>query len=578
MKLSEEKELNQIEDDEPVSGNEMDGLGGFVELDDLQSLEGLDDLSGLGDLSDLGDLGDLSDLSNLVAQAQPNVEAAPITDIDETEEADKADDISLDIDIPGLEDIADIEIEPEMEMEEPAEEELAEPETVDILEDRFPEENPVEESAGNEDIDSMLEGLLDSLDVNGSIDVPEDEEDTSDEESVEDIGIDIGIGIDGENTEDFVGEPMLDISIDPEDMGSSSMENLESPTDKQDADSLLDDLMISHDPDFMDAIGLYIDDGSSEETLPDDEQEQKQEGEQEEKKKRKEKKKKRLRKEKEELEKREKENKPPGFFKRLFGNVVTEEIADAERQAKLSDEEKAKLKAEAKAKALEEKKAKKAAQAEENKLKKEENAAKKAAKAEENAAKKAEKAAAKAAKKAAEQEEAEKEIVGKLNKAGVTVVVIFTALMLAGIIVGTNIFGYRLTKSETDRYFKLKKYTDAYKEVAGSKVKDKEPDEYEKIMTVMTVQQSLNTYNNYTAMKYYPDALNALLRGLQKYDENIEKARDLEVDGDLDACKDNILSILKDEFGLSESSAYAILRLNKESYVNKVVSIAKKKI
>lgn len=79
-------------------------------------------------------------------------------------------------------------------------------------------------------------------------------------------------------------------------------------------------------------------------------------------------------------------------------------------------------------------------------------------------------------------------------------------------------------------------------------------------------------------MKYYPDALNALLRGLEKYDENIETARDLEVDSDLEVCKDKILGILKDEFGLSKSQAYAILKLDNELYTNRVVSIAKKKI
>ena len=46
----------------------------------------------------------------------------------------------------------------------------------------------------------------------------------------------------------------------------------------------------------------------------------------------------------------------------------------------------------------------------------------------------------------------------------------------------------------------------------------------------MKVQRSLNSYENYDNMKYYPDALNALLVGLKKYDENIETARNLEIE------------------------------------------------
>lgn len=94
----------------------------------------------------------------------------------------------------------------------------------------------------------------------------------------------------------------------------------------------------------------------------------------------------------------------------------------------------------------------------------------------------------------------------------------------------------------------------------------------------MKVQQSIDTYSSYAEMKYYPDALNALLRGLQKYDENIDMAMDLEIEGDMKVCKNRILSILKDEFGLSEKKAYDILSLDNTAYTKRVVGIAKKKI
>ena len=59
-----------------------------------------------------------------------------------------------------------------------------------------------------------------------------------------------------------------------------------------------------------------------------------------------------------------KENKKPGFFKRVFGNIVTDEIAEAERKAKADEEEQAVLREEEEAKAKEEKEAKKAQAAE----------------------------------------------------------------------------------------------------------------------------------------------------------------------------------------------------------------------
>lgn len=560
--MNEEKELNQIENDEPV--NDI-GLENFVELDDLQNLEGLEDLSGLGDLSDLD------------AQAQSSVEEMPETD-----------NISLNhLDMPDLGDIAGIEIE--------------EPTTAESsVQDTGSAED---KSDGDEEIDSMLEGLLDSLDTNGSIDVPEYEENTSVKENINDeaeldtsVEPEIAKPVDNTETSDTI-ETIDNLEIlnenvadNPDSSNQASEESISVPdsiksdikdieleidgeNDSIGLDGMLDDLMMSHNPDFMDALGLDI---NGEAKPAKDDNEIANDADADENKKKKEKKKKRLRKEKEELEERETQEKVKkiGFFKRLFGNIVTDEIAQAEQQAKIDEEEKAKTKAEEKAKALEEKKARKEQKEANKQLKKEEKEIKKAKKAEEKAAKKAEKAA----KRAEQKELEEKEVVGKLNKAGVTVVIVGAALLLASVVLGTNIFGYRLTKSETEKYFKLKKYSEAYKEAIGSKLKDKDSDEYDKIITVMKVQQSLDSYNNYTAMKYYPDALNALLRGLEKYDENIETARDLEVDSDLEVCKDKILGILKDEFGLSKSQAYAILKLDNELYTNRVVSIAKKKI
>ena len=271
-----------------------------------------------------------------------------------------------------------------------------------------------------------------------------------------------------------------------------------------------------------------------------------------------------------ESEPEEQKEKKPGFFKRIFGNVVNDEIAEAEAKAKIKEEEDAKLKEEEAAKLKEEKEAKKAEKAEAKAAKKAEADAKKAEKAEAKAAKKAEKEA----KKAEEAAAAEQEVVGKLNKAGVTIVIVFAVLILSSVIVGTNIFGYSMNKSQANKYFNLQKYRSAYERVIGTNLKAKDPDTYEKIITVMKVQQALDSYSSYENMKYYPDALNSLLKGLRRYDENIDKAVNLEAEGDMEVCKNKILSILKDEFGLSESEAYDILSLNTEDYSNKVVKIA----
>ena len=262
-----------------------------------------------------------------------------------------------------------------------------------------------------------------------------------------------------------------------------------------------------------------------------------------------------------------------GLFQRVFGNVINDEIAEEERKAQEEEEQKAAEKAEL----AEQKKAEKEQAKEAKKAEKE---AKKAAKAEEKAAKKAEKEAKKAERKAQQEEEAEAEkyeVTGKLNKVGVAIIAILTVTFLVVEIAGTNIHGYSSSKKQAMKYFEMGKYEQAYQEVLGTKVKEKDPDTYNKIRTVMQVQRALDSYQNYDAMNYYPDALNALIRGLQRYDANLETAKQLEIKDEVDGCKEQIVSLLQSEYGVSESQARELLSLDKAEYTSKVVEIAMKK-
>ena len=262
-----------------------------------------------------------------------------------------------------------------------------------------------------------------------------------------------------------------------------------------------------------------------------------------------------------------------GLFQRVFGNVINDEIAEEERKAQEEEEQKAAEKAEL----AEQKKAEKEQAKEAKKAEKE---AKKAAKAEEKAAKKAEKEAKKAERKAQQEEEAEAEkyeVTGKLNKVGVAIIAILTVTFLVVEIAGTNIHGYSSSKKQAMKYFEMGKYEQAYQEVLGTKVKEKDPDTYNKIRTVMQVQRALDSYQNYDAMNYYPDALNALIRGLQRYDANLETAKQLENEDEVDGCKEQIVSLLQSEYGVSESQARELLSLDKAEYTSKVVEIAMKK-
>ena len=371
------------------------------------------------------------------------------------------------------------------------------------------------EDADSADIDDMLGGLLDDLDTNGSIDAAEgDITDTSKETESKQA----------DDIEDLLG--MLSDDSSSEDIMS---------LDNASADAV---------PDINDIPDMLIGESGEEDIaniLPTEDSD-------------------------------DSEAEKPGFFKKVFGNVVTDEIAEAERQAK--EEEEAKLE---EAEKLKEEKAAEKAQKKEEKAKlkaekAEEKAAKKAKKAEEKAAKKAEKLA----KKEEEEAAAAQEVVGKLNKAGVTIVVLLGMVLLLGTVILTNSFSGSLDKKKAKNYFDMSKYSQAYEYAVGTNMKKKDPEQYQKIVTVMKVQHSIDAYQNYENVKKYPEALDALLMGLKKYDANKKTAYDLEIEDKLESVYQEILDILSEEFYLSKSQAYDILSLSGGDYTKKVNEIANK--
>ena len=558
----------------------------FAEYDDLSALEGLpqiDELDNMDDLSGVSDVASTIDFDESGHQDESEDDIdIPLPDIDFSEDDGIASELSDGSDIkttyPEIkdddnnaaddstveepqvsEDIAtekDAEIETQSDAEaeqsgadimslsedgadeeqsdadimslseDGADEEQSDADIMTLSEDGADEEQPdndimslTEDGTADDEsgsIDDMLGGLLDDFDKNGSIG------DESEEQSKENSGSDAGDGQKADDLSDLLGM-LSDDSTSDDVISLDSVSNEEIPDISE-----IPDIPMQEEEDISNI-------------LPQNEE-------------------------------KEDDGEKQSIFKKVFGNVVTDEIAEAEKK---QEEEEAVKKEEAE-KVKEEKAAEKAKQKEEKeKLKAEKaeaKAAAKAKKAEEKAAKKAEKQA----QKEAEREAAANEVVGKLNKVGVSIVAVFGVIILAGIIIGTNSFGSGLDKKKATNYFEMHRYSQAYESAVGTNMKEKNPEQYKKIVTVMKVQHALDSYQNYENVKKYPEALDALLMGLKKYDANKKTAYDLEIENDLASVYDKILDILSDEFGLSKSQAYDILSLGSSEYTSKVNAIAAK--
>jgi len=263
------------------------------------------------------------------------------------------------------------------------------------------------------------------------------------------------------------------------------------------------------------------------------------------------------------------------IFHKLFANVP---LTEEELAAIPTPEQEEEAKKEKEAEAAKKKEDKKAA-AEADKKKKAEAAKKKAA---DNKAKKSAKdAAKKAAKKEAElkrlRAEALEQPEGKINKAGAVIIFLFFIVAAAVVIVGTNIFSYDISIADATYKFGNHKYTEAYEDIRGLKIKEKDMEIHDKIYTVMFVNKQLNSYNNFFAMGDYASALDSLIKGLSRYDKYIALARQLGIHTDLDYVRKQIMAELQSVYGVPEREALELMDMtDKQDYSERIYSIVSK--
>ena len=273
--------------------------------------------------------------------------------------------------------------------------------------------------------------------------------------------------------------------------------------------------------------------------------------------------------------KKEKDPNKKGLFSKLFDNVHDAK-SKREHEKMLSDEEKRALRKQER----EEKKAAKKAMKEDPAYLAEKEAKKQAkqdAKAQKQAAKEAkkkEKEELKKQKRAEEEAEAMKDQ-GRINKIGATIVFVSLGAFAASVIFGSSTFSYNQSVTKATEHFGNREYTQAYNELRGVELKDEDIETYDKVITVMYVNKQLNSYNNYYAMQMYPEALDSLLKGLEKYDKHLEAAGQLGVVDDLDYVKNQIIEELRITFSLNEKQAYKIMNApTHEEYSQKVIKTA----
>ena len=253
---------------------------------------------------------------------------------------------------------------------------------------------------------------------------------------------------------------------------------------------------------------------------------------------------------------KKKKKEGPGFFQRIFGNVITDSTADEEEKERQREAELKQKK--------EEKKAEKKQQAE---VTKEEKAQAAQEKKEQKKQLKAEQAAKKAEEKKRKKEERlaraaqETEVVGKINPVGATIVIILFLTIGMIAVLGTNMLGRRSNLGNAENYFANEDYIRAYDAINSVKLKEKDEVLFRRIRICCQLQKEIRSFNNYNTLGMKLEALDSLLKGMRFYEENISEAQELQIQPAYEKLRSQVLTGLSENFGMGEKEVSELLAI-----------------
>ena len=171
------------------------------------------------------------------------------------------------------------------------------------------------------------------------------------------------------------------------------------------------------------------------------------------------------------------------------------------------------------------------------------------------------------------EELAEAELEKKLNK---PMVFFIFSLFLGGtflFFLASNNFNYSQAIERATNYFANQKYRKAYDEIVGVEVKEKDEDLKDRIYTVMYVERLYESYLNNVELGRPEKALDSLLRGVDKYYEHFEEAKELGITSDLDYSFNQIKTVLNEQYGITVEQAIEINQLPNYDYVQYIQSV-----
>lgn len=157
-------------------------------------------------------------------------------------------------------------------------------------------------------------------------------------------------------------------------------------------------------------------------------------------------------------------------------------------------------------------------------------------------------------------------------------ILLFT-LFIAGIVVLISVLNwgvhYSNAVSSAKAYMENQNYEKAYEALSGMKLNKNDQIMYRQSSVIMYVERQYSSYQNYVQLNMRTEALNALVKGIERYDTYYNEAKELGVEDRLSEVKGKIVKALQETFKISEAEARSLVTLSYEDFIqyyNKIQS------
>lgn len=144
----------------------------------------------------------------------------------------------------------------------------------------------------------------------------------------------------------------------------------------------------------------------------------------------------------------------------------------------------------------------------------------------------------------------------KISLLEVIIMLIFIVGIPAFIYISITAFNYKNNIETATAYLLEDNYDKAFECIEGLELKnDEDKTLYKQIASIMFVKKQYNSYYNYKKLGMEYEALDALIKGIQRFEEFRADGEELGVIDDMTSVRNDIIYILESEYGINEALA-----------------------